>query len=107
MNADKREPTLAEAPSLPGAKLGHDCNGWLGISNIGQNHEHRSFPERRTWPISGLPKIRQKPSLASERLRLLMLLDSAAVGLSRKCVVDGRPQVQPHKRWDAADDECE
>src|SRR5207302_2987211 len=53
MNADKREPTLAEAPSLPGAKLGHDCNGWLGISNIGQNHEHRSFPERRTWPISG------------------------------------------------------
>jgi hypothetical protein len=32
---------------------------------------------------------------------------SAAVGFSRKPVVDGCPQVEPHQSWDAADDECE
>ena len=29
------------------------------------------------------------------------------MGLSRKPVVDGCPQVEPHQSWDAADDECE
>ena len=32
---------------------------------------------------------------------------SAAVGFSRKPVVDGCPQVEPHQSWDAAGDECE
>src|SRR5438874_1195024 len=32
---------------------------------------------------------------------------SAAVGFSRKPVVDECPQVEPHQSWDAADDECE
>src|SRR6266849_532260 len=58
---------------------------------------------------SGRPSNR-KPSPASTTVAVTKLMlpgQSAAVGFSRKPVVDGCPQVEPHQSRDAADDECE
>jgi hypothetical protein len=59
---------------------------------------------------------RYKPTIQQEALaglnngsvtKLMLSGQSAAVGFSRKPVVNGCPQVEPHQSWDAADDECE